>query len=202
MPTTDGRFDPIFDSQATFRVVLDAMARPGAPARLPTPDPRCPVADCRPLSAVLLTLLDHEVSFAVVPATGDGATAEQVSRYLASATGSRPAPVEAADYVLAMGGLPDGLLLSLKRGAPAYPDESATLLVLVPPVAEATGPTVALAGPGVRPGTTARLSGLTPIDLTDLATANEEPPLGVDLVLADAAGNLTCLPRSTRLTPL
>ena len=42
MPTADGRFDPIYDSQATFRVVLDAMARPGAPARLPTPDPRCP----------------------------------------------------------------------------------------------------------------------------------------------------------------
>jgi alpha-D-ribose 1-methylphosphonate 5-triphosphate synthase subunit PhnH len=202
MPTPDGRFDPVYESQATFRVVLEAMARPGTVAKLPAIDPRCPVDDCRPLAAVLLTLLDHEVSFAVVPAPGDGVEADRLERYLAAATGSRPAAVETADYVLALGALPDGLAERLKRGRPAYPDESTTLLVAAPSLVAEDGPTAALAGPGVRPGAVARLSGLTLADLEALAEANADPPLGIDLILADAEGNVACLPRSTRVTPL
>ena len=60
-------FDIVFDSQAIFRTVLDAMARPGTIGLLTALDPRCPLPDYRPLTAVARTLLDHEVTFAVIP---------------------------------------------------------------------------------------------------------------------------------------
>jgi alpha-D-ribose 1-methylphosphonate 5-triphosphate synthase subunit PhnH len=202
VPTVDGRFDIVVDSQRTFRVLLEAMARPGTLMRVPEADPRCPEPTHAPLAAVLLTLIDHEVSFAVVPAVGDGLVADRLTRYLTEMTGSRAVAPEAADYVLALGALPPGIILGLKRGIPAYPDESATLLVAVPSLIDAHGPLVALAGPGVRMGRTARLDGLTAGDLAELAIANAEAPLGIDVILADAAGSLLCLPRSTRLTPV
>jgi alpha-D-ribose 1-methylphosphonate 5-triphosphate synthase subunit PhnH len=201
VPTLDGRFDVVVASQATFRVVLEAMARPGTLARLPAADPRCPAPTHAPLAAVLLTLIDHEVGFAVVARDGDGLAADHLARYLSEATGSRAVAPGVADYVLALGAPSPDLILGLKRGTPTYPDESATLLVAAPSLVAADGPPVALAGPGTRPGTTARLAGLTPDALAALATANAEPPLGIDVILADAAGHLVCLPRSTRPTP-
>lgn len=200
MPTADGRFDPIFDSQATFRLTLEAMARPGTTVRLPAGDPRCPEPACGPLAAVLLTLLDHEVTFAVVPAAGDGVLAHGLVRYLATATGSRAVPAEEADFVIALGALPPGLPASLRQGTPAFPDEGATLLMLVPSlVAAGDGALVELTGPGIPGRATTRLSGLTAADLAALALVNAEPPLGIDLLLIDDEGNLLCLPRSTRV---
>ena len=111
------QFDPIFDSQATFRVVLEAMARPGRVGRVPMPDPRCPVAGAGALSAVLLTLLDHEVTFAVAPSPDDGSDGVDLSRYLTAVTGSRPAPIEQADYVVVQG-MPSATHIAPQRRTP------------------------------------------------------------------------------------
>jgi alpha-D-ribose 1-methylphosphonate 5-triphosphate synthase subunit PhnH len=196
-------FDPVFGSQATFRVVLDAMARPGTIGNLPVADPTTPLAGTGYLTALLRTLLDHEVSFAVVAAPDDAPGARRLIGYLTETTGSRPQPIAEADYVVALGPLPPGLALCLKRGDPAYPDRGATLLCLVPPLGQdGAGLLISLAGPGLRPENPAwlRLPGLTLSDLTALAAANAEPPCGIDLILLDASGRLVCLPRSTRLT--
>ena len=197
--STTPRFDPVFGAQATFRGVLDAMSRPGTICRLPAADPTAPLPATRFALAVLQTLLDHEVGFAVVAPQND-AIAESAAAYLRETTGSRVVPIAAADYVLALGPLPADLPTALKRGTPAYPDESATLLCLVPSFdTDASDSSVTLSGPGV-PGTrTLRLPGLTPADLASLAAANAEPPLGIDLILVDPAGHLICLPRSTHV---
>lgn len=201
MTATVARFDPVFAAQATFRTVLDAMARPGTTAPLPARDPGCPVAGCDGVAAVLLTLLDHEVTFAAVPAPGRGADGERLTAYLAGATGGRSVAVEAADYVLVLGGPLAGLPGSLRRGTPAFPDEGATLVATVASLGGVEeGLAVALAGPGVAPGTTLRVGGWRADDLTAVAAANAEPPLGIDLILAAPDGSVACLPRSTRLT--
>jgi alpha-D-ribose 1-methylphosphonate 5-triphosphate synthase subunit PhnH len=194
-------FDPVFGSQATFRAVLDAMARPGTLHHLPVADPACPLVAARPLTAILQTLLDHEVGFGVVGAPED---TDRLSAYLVETTASRSVPLEEADYVVALGPLRPGLPLRLKRGEPAYPDRGATLICLVPPL---TGDrdeqiAVSLAGPGIPPDadTTVRLSGPSLAVLTALAAANAEPPCGIDLILVDPAGRIVCLPRSTRIT--
>jgi len=194
------RFDPVADTQAVFRVVLDAMARPGTRHTLPAADPNTPLAKAGPLVALAQTLLDHEVTFAVVPARGETADAERLAAYLTLVTGSRTVAAAEAEYVIALGPLPTGLPATLRVGQPAYPDESATLIALVPPFGDHAGVPVALTGPGVARGTAMTLPGLTPSDLASLAAANAEPPLGVDVILVDPAGTIVCLPRSTRFS--
>lgn len=194
------RFDPVFGAQAVFRIVLDAMARPGTRTALPAIDPVRPIPDLAAVAAVGQTLLDHEVTFAVVPAPSDGAVADRFAAYLALTTGCRLVSAPEADYVIALGQLPAGLPATLRPGVPTYPDEGATLICHVPNFDPATGTDVALAGPGVRPGTTLTLPGLTPADLASLAAANAEPPCGIDLILIDPIGSVVALPRSTRLT--
>jgi len=114
-------------------------------------------------------------------------------------------PPEAADYAVLLGAPPASLAGSLRRGAAAFPDESATLVSLVPSLGATNdghgeGAVVALAGPGVTPGTTLRIGGWGRADLAAVAAANAEPPLGIDLILIDPDGQVAGLPRSTRLT--
>ena len=47
---------------------------------------------------------------------------------------------------------PDRTIVSLKRGSLAYPDESATLLVVTPTLTGDDGPPVVLSGPGLAAG--------------------------------------------------
>lgn len=190
--------DPAVHTQATFRTVLDAMARPGTPRALPMIDRVCPVRSCRAAAAVLLTLLDHEVTFAVLAPGPSDESREAIAAYLAGATGSRQVPAAEADFILAMGSLPRAALASLKRGSPAYPDEGATVLVQTGRVSASPSVAVELSGPGIESASVrGLLVGLDADDVRALAIVNGEPPCGVDLMLVDAEGQITCLPRST-----
>ncbi len=193
-------FAPVADSQRTFRVILDALARPGSVGQLPASDPRCPLPEARALATVALTLLDHEVTFALVPGgwAADGAE-ETLTRFLHAATGSRPAPPAEADYLFACGPLAPATITTPKRGSLAFPDEGATLLVLVPAFAGGAGLPVTLTGAGI-PG--ALRQTLPTFDATQLAArreANAEGPRGIDLLLLDHMGQVLCLPRTTTI---
>jgi alpha-D-ribose 1-methylphosphonate 5-triphosphate synthase subunit PhnH len=201
LPSSAIAFDPVFDAQTAFRALLDGMARPGTVAPLGVADPRCPIAACRALAALARTLVDHEVAFAVV-ADGEGrdGQAGALARYLVMATGSRPTEAASADFVFVLGPVPQGLLNGVRRGIPAFPDDGATVVVLVPDLdAGDGGLPVALQGPGLPPGAVAALAGLTGGDLAARDAANAEPPCGIDLILIDPAGRMLCLPRSTKI---
>jgi len=193
-------FEPVADSQTTFRVVLDAMARPGSVGQLPATDTHCPLPEARALATVALTLLDHEVTFAVVPGGWEADGAEDaLTRFLHAATGSRPAPPAEADYLFACGPLAPATFTTPKRGSLAFPDEGATLLVLVPALGGSDGLSVTLTGPGI-PGTLRRA--LPTFDATMLAArdeANAEGPRGLDLLLLDPVGRILGLPRTTTI---
>ena len=187
--------------QGVFRVLLDAMARPGSIRSLPARDEHTPIPATTGLAAVAQTLLDHEVAFAVVPSAVDvdPETSSAFVAYIRSVTGCREvAPID-ADYVFALGALPAGLAAHLKRGQPAYPDEGATLVSLVPSLDGASGITVQLSGPGVPAGTSARIPGWSTDAIASLTEANAAAPLGIDVILVDAGGQVMCLPRSTRI---
>ena len=93
--TIDGGFaDPVFDAQAVFKAVMDAMARPGTmsavkPLAAPPP-PLSPTA-----AAVALTLCDHDTPLWLDPALQASAA---VRSCLAFHTGAPPAntPSDAA----------------------------------------------------------------------------------------------------------
>lgn len=193
----DRPFAPVADSQAIFRVVLDAMARPGTIGLLPATDPRCPLPEGRALAALAQTLLDHEVTFAATPDLGG--VAGPFARYLATTTGSRPTDIGEADWVVARAPLARGVLTTMKRGSLAFPDEGASLLLLVADLTAADGPTIELRGPGIAGALSRTLSGLGAAELAERRAANAESPRGIDLLLIDGGGHILCLPRTTHV---
>lgn len=175
-----------------FRALLDGMARPGTVQSLGTLDERGKAAAA---VALFEALVDHEVSFAVVPASAE--TEEAVLRL----TGSHLAEVAKADYVLAAG---DGVvtaLASAQAGEPEYPDRGATVVALVDSVSAGHGPgdELVLEGPGILGSRLVWVSGFPQQATALFLERNREVPLGIDLVLIAPDGTFTCLPRYTRI---
>jgi alpha-D-ribose 1-methylphosphonate 5-triphosphate synthase subunit PhnH len=115
------------------------------------------------------------------------------------------ATAEDADFVVAAWHrLDDGLPGKLRQGSLAYPNDSATLVILVPPLDQSrdqsgpAGKLLALAGPGVSAGHTFRVGGLTSA-LFDARDEAAEYPCGIDLILVDPTGRVAALPRSTAI---
>lgn len=199
MPSTrEVNFDPVFGSQETFRLLLDAMSRPGKVVSLPASPLNLPAPWPTGLGLVALTLLDHEVTHC---ATGAGA--EALQEYLQYNTSSPAAEPAAAAYLFAHGNDPGlaACLAELKTGTLEAPHEGATLVVAVSelsPVAGRSQLLLTLSGPGVPGERLISVAGLSTGVLVARAAAATEYPLGIDVVLIDQNGRLACLPRTTR----
>ena len=182
-----GFADPVLESQACFRAVLDALARPGtlheAGVGLVPPAPLASAA-----AAVLLTLVDGETQLWMAPEFA--ASRDWVNFHCGTV------PVAAADtaaFVLAAG-LPD--LAALDAGSDEQPDASATVIVQV--AVFGRGHRLRLSGPGLRVPATLEVDGL-PEDFPALWAANYALfPRGVDLLLC-CGSTLAALPRSVRV---
>ncbi len=189
--------DPIRDSQAIFRVVLDACAWPGSVRQLPA---RATGAPGNPWAAgLLITLLDHEVSLALA-AIPD---AQAFARFVQQRTNVTLAEPDVADFVVApAAGLDPELLTRLKRGSLAYPDDGATLVLLVDRLDQTAGSALRmrLAGPGVPEGLELTAGGLSDEIIAARNATVAGYPCGIDLLLVDGSGRLAALPRSTQIT--
>jgi len=183
----------IFDAQLVFRKVLDAMARPGKVAKLPD-IPLNPPAENKYPFLILFTLLDHEVGFEVLGAKNN---AEEISRYIASNTGSSETSLENADFVLIYGGSSGGRIHEMKRGTLEYPDESVTLIYDVERIG--TGMLLMISGPGIRAERKVAIDGIEEEEIRDMVRVNSEFPLGVDAIFSDRCGNILAMPRSTKV---
>lgn len=180
----------VFDSQAVFRAVMWALARPGTVERigpqLAPPAPLSPEA-----AAVALALCDYETPVWLDPML---AASPDVAAYLRFHTGAPMVaePAEARFVLIAdPSRMPDLHLFA--QGTPDYPDASATLIVQVEQFTESG---LVLQGPGIEG---ARGFGAAPLpaDIATRLSANRALfPRGVDLVLA-GAGGVAALPRST-----
>ncbi|MDK2816887.1 MAG: alpha-D-ribose 1-methylphosphonate 5-triphosphate synthase subunit PhnH [Moorella sp. (in: firmicutes)] len=193
-------FDPVFTSQQIFRCLLDAMARPGKINFLPATGLCPPGAWNSHVVAVAFTLLDREVTFCV-----PGRNAEEKERYLAVNTGSRPVPLEEADFIIVTGQEETPRLSLAKRGTLEYPDGGATVIVALEAILS-TGETLSpghrglgltLAGPGIPGERRLELRGLHPSYLEYFKILNREYPLGVDWIMVAGDGRIACLPRTT-----
>ncbi|HIJ95901.1 MAG TPA: phosphonate C-P lyase system protein PhnH [Desulfuromonadales bacterium] len=171
---------------ATFRAILQAMSRPGTIQQLPA-------GGDGPLQTLLSTLLDQEVSLAGIdPAAAD--LAAEVARR----TGSRITALEQADFLLAIGDSAAGSLTVLKRGSSDYPETGATVIFLVDGI-NPEGGAYSLSGPGIKDEVYPEFSGISDKVLPLLAEVNRDFPLGIDAMILDRQGQLTCIPRSTKI---
>lgn len=175
----------------TFRTILKAMSRPGTVCRLPHVSDR---DVCSMLAEMLNCLMDNEVSFFVIDDDGD-AVLNAVFRQ----TGSCPATIEEADFVIACRGSSKGLLSGLKRGTLEYPDTGATVVYLVDDINIEGGGRFTLSGPGINGTIRPSFTGLDDAELVQLREVNNEFPLGIDALFLDRAGKITGIPRSTRI---
>lgn len=180
----------VIDSQRIFRKILDGLSRPGKIVALDTAfDYRTNLLN--ETMAVLLTLLDSEVTFHLV-GNDAHATAEIEIRTLA-----RTAPIAEADYII---------VPSLFNAAEAFekakigtlldPNQSATIIIETQQLSNDTAYT--LTGPGIKDSRTVTI----PSANQWLAARNEavnEFPLGVDCFFIDQAGSCLGLPRTTKI---
>jgi alpha-D-ribose 1-methylphosphonate 5-triphosphate synthase subunit PhnH len=181
---------PVAQSQAVFRALLDAMARPGRIAELSNLTLQAP-----PLSpaaaAVALTLADFETPVWLSPALADGfpwlrfhcgcpraATPAEARFAFATAT-EIPLPLAAFDL-----------------GTDEYPDRSTTLIVETTTLAASAG--LRLTGPGIETAAQLQVGGPTADFWRDREELRELFPRGLDIVLTCGA-RVAALPRTTRV---
>jgi alpha-D-ribose 1-methylphosphonate 5-triphosphate synthase subunit PhnH len=184
--------DPARESQAAFRAILGATARPGTVARcgplLAPPSPLSPAA-----AAAILTLADFETPLWLAPSFAAGEAAAFLKFQTGAPFASSP---DKAAFAL-VDAVADTLALqTFSQGTPAYPDRSTTVVLQLRSLAE--GELLRLAGPGIRGDATLSVSPL-PNGFREQWMENVAAfPLGVDLILA-AGAEVAALPRSTRL---
>ncbi len=184
--------EPVFQSQAVFRALMDAMARPGMIAPLGVsatpPAPLGPGA-----GAIALTLCDDGTPVWLSPALANSSVPAWLSFHTgAPLTDVRP---EARFVFVEAGGMVPGFD-QFALGTQEYPDRSATLVLEI--AALEGGAELVATGPGIKGETIVSPIGLPGIFLTLSAENRSLFPRGVDLILITGT-NILCLPRTTRL---
>jgi alpha-D-ribose 1-methylphosphonate 5-triphosphate synthase subunit PhnH len=182
--------EPVLASQAVFRAVMDAFARPGAVKPLP-PASGAPPPLSATAAAVALAMLDYET-----PVWLDAALSEQpeVADWIRMATGARMTsdPREAAFALIAKATLAPAFD-AFSVGTAEYPDRSTTLVLQVDRFG--TGERLSLSGPGVRHAQSFASEPLPPDFPARLAANHALFPRGVDVILVSPTA-VAALPRS------
>ncbi|QCP54035.1 phosphonate C-P lyase system protein PhnH [Trinickia violacea] len=190
---TPGFADPVHDTQAVFRTLLDALARPGTigsvAAALPESAANQPDAG-RAAFATLLALADDTTPIWL--ATPD-ATLGATLRFHTGATLTDTPSRAAFAYVHDAQALPP--LGAFSLGEPETPEQAATLLIRVD--ALTGGTPITLSGPGIETTATIAPRGLPERFWHERAELAVHFPCGIDcyLMCGDA---LVGLPRTTR----
>ena len=178
-----GFADPVHDSQACFRAVLDAMARPGTLHRVTAPA-HPPVPLCRATAAALLTLVDLETPLWLDPA------ADAAGPWIDFHCGAPRAALDRAGFALVLGTLD---LTMPAAGSDDGPEDGATVILQLP--AFGAGPRYNLSGPGIEGTAGFQAEGLPPGLAAAWAGNAARFPRGIDLILC-AGDQLAAWPRS------
>ncbi|CAN7321223.1 phosphonate C-P lyase system protein PhnH [Pararhizobium sp. LjRoot255] len=184
--------DPVFQSQAVFRALMDAMARPGTITPLgASATPPAPLGSGA--AAIALTLCDDGTPAWLSLALANSS----VPAWLSFHTGTPLTDVkpEARFVFVEAGGIVPGFD-QFALGTQEYPDRSATLVLEIAALEGGAGFTAT--GPGINGEAVLSPIGLPDIFLTLWAENRALFPRGVDLILV-AGTDILCLPRTTKL---
>ena len=184
--THPGFADPVGESQACFRAVLDAFARPGSIHEVAAPlEPPPPLG--RATAAALLTLVDGDT-----PLWMDGA-AEAAWEWLAFHCGAVRGTRGEAAFGLVLGAW---ALEGFGTGSDGAPENGATVVVQVAGLG--AGRRLRLSGPGLEHPVVFAVDGLGDGFVAEWAINHGRFPRGVDVVLC-AGERLAALPRSVSI---
>jgi len=187
--TRKHNFDLIFDSQKVYRLILEAMSSPGGIVNIQDYADKL-YGDYPVLLAVAMTLLDNEVSFC----TCDN---NSLTDEIASLTLAGRESVEAADFIFVSDlGYMEYAIENAKCGTLSDPHKSATIIIL-----NEIEPThrLKLHGPGIVGQAEVMLTQAAKDAVTIRDAQNYEYPQGIDLLFVSGAGELSAIPRLTRI---
>lgn len=187
-----GFLDPVRESQAVFRRVMDAVARPGTLADLAFAVDGPPGLDCA-AAALALTLFDFETPVWLDP-TLAGGDAESWIRFHAGCPLTDDPSTAAFAVVTRAETCPP--LAAFNPGDAKYPDRSTTVVLQV--LGLEGGEAVTLTGPGIRDQAVIAPRGLPDGFWAQVQANHGRFQFGVDLMLV-AGSRLLALPRSTRV---
>lgn len=183
----------VFLAQNAFRTIMDCMARPGKISYLNNPG-FSPPRGLTPYSALLLlTLLDSETSFTVLPYK------EEWIRYIHLNTDALEAEVFSAEYILLNGSEDIPEMEAVNRGELLSPEKGVTLIYQVDAIDEtprSPGAGITLKGPGVKEPRSVYIKGMDASHWERIKHLNREYPLGVDLFVIARDGCMIGIPRS------
>ena len=187
-----GFYEPVFQAQSVFRMLMDCMARPGQKLAIePQIEPPAPMGVAA--GAIALTLCDHDTPVWLTQTLSKS----PVAAWLSFHTGT-PLTVEKAEarFAFAEAGAMLPSLGLFASGSQEYPDRSTTVVIEVP--ALTGGPEWVLSGPGIKDSTTLSPIGLPPLFLRQWADNRALFPRGVDVVLTCGA-EIVGLPRTCKI---
>jgi len=178
------------DHHTCFRLLLQAMSRPGKIFQMPDAVGTTFVTS---LLRLLDSILDQQSGCYLI---NDN---PELERKIKKKTGARFTDAQSADFLLALAGSSQGKTLVAKRGRTDFPNQGATILFGVERLEEGTENTgIKLTGPGIKGAIYPQIEGLADDELIQLQTVNGEFPLGVDSIFLDQSHRVMCIPRSTR----
>ncbi len=189
--------DVIHDTQEVFRTILHCMSRPGTIESIDKVGKQLEHQVFCHYSTLLsaMTLLDAEVSFHVV-----GENAAQVEEFLSAYTLSNVSDLHVADYIFVMKDISkqdvSDVFTKAKKGTLTNPQQSATIIIETEIISNE--PHLTLQGPGIATTEKVQIAAST-LWMDERTEANQEYPLGVDIILIDYQGNMMCLPRTTSI---
>lgn len=183
---------PAFESQATFRALMDALARPGEIRRIPgvtAPAPLMPAT-----AAIVRSLMDFETPVWLDARIAKQAAAVEWIRFHTGAPIARE-PANASFALIAdAGDMPH--FTEFAQGDAEYPDRSTTIIAQMDAF---DGEVFTLAGPGIKTDRAVPLGAL-PSNFAGRWEDNRALfPCGIDLVLV-AGDEIIALPRTVRVS--
>ncbi|BBX64253.1 carbon-phosphorus lyase subunit PhnH [Mycobacterium saskatchewanense] len=177
-------------AQQAFRVVLEALARPGTPMALP----RQTMESLAPAVVPVVALADPTIGVCVLENPG-GRWADTV----ATATSAPIWPAEMARLVAAVRPVTADELRGFSRGSAEAPEDAALVVLGVADVHG--GPRRwTVSGPGVRGTATVTPRGAAAGFVAARAEVVGAYPAGIDILLVTDDGRVVGLPRTTTIT--
>lgn len=188
-----GLSDPVFEAQAVFRQIMNALARPGSAGAIGAfATPPEPLSPC--VGAIAATLFDGDTKIWLDPRlSGRDDVVGWLTFHTAAPIVEQPLD---AQFALVSSGAVLPSLESFSQGAQDYPDRSTTVILQVDRLDGDASLT--LSGPGIKGRTIITPGGLPQHFCEQWAGNRSRFPRGVDMILA-AADGVIGLPRTTHI---
>jgi alpha-D-ribose 1-methylphosphonate 5-triphosphate synthase subunit PhnH len=181
-----------FDSNAVFRALLDAMSRPGRiydlPVAVSAPDGLNKAA-----TATLLAMADMDTTIWLSPSCTTKAAGDHLKFHCGCPIST---DVKQADFAIARISDDLSFVTDLAVGNAEYPDQSATLILMVDEISDR--PSMTLKGPGIKDTHSLAIKGLPASFHAWRAENHHLFPCGVDVIFASET-QIAALSRTTRI---